>query len=394
MIDESSMRELVLKRALPLSAFECELDEVLNGYAAESLTAQRDSPAFDNSMFDGYALSESDLRSDAVLHLSGEQAAGPDHGLNVKNGECIRIFTGAPLPENTAAVIMQEDTVAEGNKITLRDTTERNFGIRRQGADVCKGQKILRAGQRITPALVGLLASQGFTRIAIGRKPRISILCTGNEIRPAGENLKPGEIHESNGAMLSALFKNEASSTPGVTLVSDSLEAIREAIREKSENQDVLLISGGMSVGEYDFVPRALKEEGFEIEGYKVRVKPGKPFLFGTRGRQLVFGFPGNPVSAYLTALIFARPAILRLAGAEESELGLPISLATVEKDIQNPDDRPHYMRGNLQNGSFTPTGLQQSHALFGLSQSNAIVRISEKSSLRSGETIPVFLLP
>ncbi|MEO8206470.1 MAG: gephyrin-like molybdotransferase Glp [Chthoniobacterales bacterium] len=393
MMDESSMRELVLKHALPLSAFECSLEDALDGFAAEALLAKRDSPAFDNSMFDGYAIAESALRPETILHLAGEQAAGADKKLRVKNGECIRIFTGAPLPENTAAVIMQEDTVATGAAITLRDVPEPGFGIRRRGADVCTGQKIVRAGQRITPTLVGLLASQGFTEIAVGRKPRIAILCTGNEIREAGAELSEGEIYESNGAMLSALFRKEANSTPSFTLVPDSLEEVRTAIREKSQNRDVLLISGGMSVGEYDFVPHALEAEGFQIEGYKVRLKPGKPFLFGTRGKQLVFGFPGNPVSAYVTALLFARPALLRLAGAEDNALSLPTSLAKLESAVTNSDDRPHYVRGIVQNGTFTLSGLQQSHALFALSQANALLRIPENTTLAKGETAIISLL-
>ncbi|MEO6848278.1 MAG: gephyrin-like molybdotransferase Glp [Chthoniobacterales bacterium] len=394
MIDEFSMRRLALEKAFPLPPVTCSLEQSLDCFAAENIIAPLESPSFDNSTFDGYAICDSDLAAGARLTLKGEQPAGVDRGLRVNKGECIRIFTGAPLPANTAAVVMQEDTRQEEGIVIFSEATNSAFGIRRKGMDVCKGQQLIAVGQRLTPPLAGLLASQGFSKISVGSKPRISILCTGNEIRRSGEERVAGEIYESNGIMLSLLFRHDAKTLPDTALVRDSLEEVREAIREKSENTDVLLICGGMSVGAYDFVPRALELEGFQIEAHRVRLKPGKPFLYGTRGTQHVFGFPGNPVSAYVTALLFARPVILRLAGAEEKALGLLEIHASVTEAISNPDDRPHYVRGNYLKGVFAPSPMQQSHALFRLSQSNALLRMAENTSLKQGEFASIFLLP
>ncbi|PYK08042.1 MAG: molybdopterin molybdenumtransferase MoeA, partial [Verrucomicrobia bacterium] len=259
--------------------------------------------------------------------------------------------------------------------------------IRRRGCDLAEGQRILAKGERIRAATAALLASQGFTELIVGGDVNAAIISTGDELVKPGKKIKAGQIYESNSALLNGLLKRCGAVVDSVEHCRDEPESLIEAIKRAIKNH-ILIISGGVSVGEHDLVKAALGDLDAQIDIWRVAIKPGKPFLFGKIGECLVFGLPGNPVSAFVTCLQFVRPAILKMMGA--TDLDLPQVPAKLTVDLTNDSDRAHYIRGKLEHGKFTPVGRQESHALFGLSQSNALLRLAVGQSLRVGEIVDV----
>jgi molybdopterin molybdotransferase len=322
-----------------------------------------------------------------ILRVIGEQPAALDRQLRISAGEAVRIFTGAPMPAGADAVVMQEDVTREGRQIVVNVDVDPGEFVRRRGCDLAEGQKIVAKGERIHPATIALLASQGFTQISVGGEVDAAIISTGDELVRAGEEIKPGQIYESNSVLLQALLQRCNAAVKSVRHCKDNAESLRNTL-EEAIKYSVLIISGGVSVGEHDLVQPTLRSLGAKIDIWRVAIKPGKPFLFGRAGGCAVFGLPGNPVSAFVTFLYFVRPAILKMMGA--SNLDLPKVPAKLLVDLRNESDRPHYVRGRFENGTFAPVGRQESHALFGLSQSNALLRLEVGEARTGGESVNV----
>ena len=391
MTSETEAIDAVLARVTALPDRSVALIDSLGRFAARDVFAQRPLPTFDNSAMDGYAVQAASGRAGARLQVIGEQPAGADRGLTIKAGEAIRIFTGAPLPAGADAVIMQEDVTTEGETIVLQGSVEPGEFVRRKGSDLAEGQKILARGAPVAPQTLALLASQGMAQIEVGGMPQVAIVSTGDELLHLGERPRPGQIFESNSIMLRALALGAGTDITLVEHCGDDLENLTELFR-RGLQADALIVSGGVSVGDRDFVKPALRALGAEIDLWRVAIKPGKPFLFGRAGRCCIFGLPGNPVSAFVTFLKFVRPALLKMAGAADEFLGLREATARLANEVTNPGDRPHYLRGRLTNGLFSPVGRQESHALFGLSRANALLRIAPGSDLAAGANVTVEL--
>ena len=409
MIGEEEARRRILEAVGALDERAVVLANALDCFAAQDYFARLSLPAFDNSAMDGYAVVASSCNKGERLRVIGEQPAGPDRKLLVGRGEAVRIFTGAPYPEGADAIVMQEDVTRDDTHIIVNVDVEGGDFLRRRGCDLTEGQIILARGERIHPATVALLASQGFAEVVVGGKATAAIISTGDELVNPGEEVQAGQIYDSNSALLSALLHRIGVSATAVEHCRDDRESLGAAIKRGIKN-NVLVISGGVSVGEHDLVKNVLCELGAKIEIWRVAVKPGKPFLFGwfesksgdSAGETLagatgtmpvlhkcfVFGLPGNPVSAFVTFLQFVRPAILRMMGA--TSLELPQFPAKVAVDLTNEGDRPHYIRGKLEHGTFTPVGRQESHALFGLKQANALLRIGVGESVKADEIVDV----
>ncbi len=386
-ISEEEARRRILEKVRPLDERAVPLTGALDCFAAEDYFARLPLPVFDNSAMDGYAVVASSCKKGERLHVIGEQPAGPDRKLRVAGGEAVRIFTGAPVPQGADAIVMQEDITCEGTDISLNVGVETGEFVRRRGCDLAEGQMILARGERIRAATVALLASQGFANVIVGGKATAAVISTGDELVKPGEELQAGQIYDSNSAFLSSLLQRCGVSATVVEHCRDDRKSLDDAINRGIKNH-ILIISGGVSVGEHDLVKEALRELGVKIEIWRVAVKPGKPFLFGNLGDCLVFGLPGNPVSAFVTFLQFVRPAILRLMGAINLDLAqVPAKLAV---DLTSDGDRPHYIRGKLEHGEFMPFGRQESHALFGLSQANALLRVGVGQSLKADQIVDV----
>jgi molybdopterin molybdotransferase len=387
MISEEEARKKILETIRPLPLRRLSLSEALGSFAAEDYFARLPLPAFDNSAMDGYAVMATSGTRGARLRVTGEQPAGRDKQLRVSSGEAVRIFTGAPIPAGADAIVMQEDVTRDSDGIVTNTDVEAGEFIRRRGCDLAEGQRILAKGERLRSATIALLASQGIADVAVGAEVNAAIISTGDELVKPGGKLDPGQIYESNSALLRALLQRCGAAVNLVKHCRDERESLIEGIKRSMRNH-VLIISGGVSVGEHDLVNDALRELGMQIDIWRVAIKPGKPFLFGNIGECAVFGLPGNPVSAFVTSLQFVRPAILKMMGA--TNLDLPQLPAKLAVDLTNEGDRAHYIRGKLEQGTFTPIGRQESHALFGLSQSNALLRLDLGQSLKADQIVAV----
>jgi len=386
MIEVAEALEQMLAHAAPRASVGLPLLEAVGTHAAREVLATVALPGFDNSAMDGYAVRAAEALRGARLRVVEEQAAGVDRGLLLPMASAIRIFTGAPLPEGADAVVMQEDVERDGDEIVIHDEVAAGQFIRRKGSDVCAGQVLLRRGDLITPARAGLLASQGRVQVDVLAAPRAGLLSTGDELVPPGQPLHPGQIYNSNAVMLTAMLRECGVREVTAVHCGDELETTKAALRSLFDGSDVVLLSGGVSVGERDQVKPALKALGFSIELWRIKMKPGKPFVFATgrwRGEpKLVFGLPGNPVSAFATFRVLVRPVLDVMRGATSEAAELEITLGEA---VTNEGDRPHYVRGRVEAGVFWPQGVQRSDALFGLSQSNALLRVDCGESLAAG---------
>lgn len=387
MISEAEARAKILGAVRPLPPRKMSIFQALDHFAAEDYFARLPLPIFDNSAMDGYAVLASDCKSGSRLHVIGEQPAGVDRKLRVSNGEAIRIFTGAPIPAGANAIVMQEDVARTGDEIVVNIDVDVDEFVRKRGCDLGEGQKILGKGERIVATRLALLASQGLAEVLVGGEARGAIISTGDELATPGEKLQPGQIYDSNSILLQSLLKRSGAIVASAQHCGDDAKSLRKAFQTAAKSE-IAIVSGGVSVGEHDLVQSTLRDLGAKIDIWRVAIKPGKPFLFGQLGRCFVFGLPGNPVSAFVTFLQFVRPAILKMMGA--NDLDLPKLPAKLTVDLTNDSERAHYLRGKLENGNFAPIGRQESHALFGLSQSNALLRVETGESFKAGEIVQV----
>jgi molybdopterin molybdotransferase len=389
MISETDARAKILEAVRPLPAQKMSILQALDRFAAENHFARLPLPMFDNSAMDGYAVIARDCRKGARFRIVGEQPAGIDRKLHVSNGNAVRIFTGAPMPAGADAIVMQEDVTRDGDEIVVNTDVEPGEFVRSRGCDLGEGQKILSTGERITAATVALLASQGFGEVLVGGEVSAAIISTGDELAKPGAKLGPGQIYDSNSVLLQALLDGAGAKVASSERCSDDADSLRKAFLVGAESE-IVVVTGGVSVGEHDFVQQTLRTLGARIDIWRVAIKPGKPFLFGRLGNAFVFGLPGNPVSAFVTFLQFVRPAILKMMGAANTDLQKALARLSVE--LNNDSERAHYFRGKFEDGGFTPIGRQESHALFGLSQSNALLRLASGENRKSGEMVEVEL--
>jgi molybdopterin molybdotransferase len=391
MLTEYDALSSILATVRPLDSEELPLFEAGGRIIAETVTAQISLPRFDNSTMDGYAVRAADAVAGAGLRVVGEQPAGPDLGLKVDAGTAVRVYTGASIPAGANAVVMQEDCDRQGNHVMIRESAAPGEFIRVRGGDLCEGQKIAETGARLSGPLLAMLASQGKDRVRVFGQPNVAILATGSELKTPGVPLGPGEIYETNRVMLQELVRGAGGIPRLFDPVPDQEPEHLHALRDAASD-DAIVIAGGVSVGERDLVKSTLKKLGCEIELWRVAVRPGKPFLFGRLKNTWVFGLPGNPVSAFVTFVLFVRPALLAMQGWRGASVTK--TQAIISKSVTNRGERPHYLRGNLEAGRFTPFDNQESHALFALSRANALLRIGAGEEFKENQGVEVMLIP
>src|SRR5437016_496083 len=308
MISEAEARAKILEAVRTLPPRKMSILQALDHFAAEDYFARLPLPNFDNSAMDGYAVLASDCKPGKRLRVTGEQPAGVDRRLRVSNGEAIRIFTGAPMPQGADAIVMQEDVTRDGNEIVVNVDVDVNEFVRKRGCDLGEGQKILGKGERIRATMLAVLASQGFSEVLVGGEVRAAIISTGDELAKPGQKIQPGQIYESNSLLLQSLLKRCPANVASAENCSDQSDSLRKAIQSAAKNE-ILIVTGGVSVGEHDLVQSTLRDLGAKIDIWRVAIKPGKPFLFGQLGKCFGFGLPGNPVSAVVTFWHVVRPA-------------------------------------------------------------------------------------
>lgn len=356
-IDEA--RAAVLDQARPLAAEPVPLRDALGRVLAEDVVAAGDVPAFDNSAMDGFAVRSGP--AGRTLRIVDESRAGAPAASALGDGEAIRISTGAQIPAGADAVLQIERVRVNGDAVTLDEDVTPGRNLRPAGDDLRAGDTILRAGARLGAAELGLAAACGRATVSCARVPNVVVLATGDELVAPGDPLGPGQLHETNGLTLAALATHAGAHVAAIGVVRDTAEETRTAIADALERADVVVLSGGVSVGPHDHVKPALAELGVEETFWGVALRPGRPTWFGTRGDVLVFGLPGNPVSAMVTFILFARPALTALQGAPRVPEREKAHLAT---ELPRHPDRDECVRVILRDGVATPTGPQGSHQL------------------------------
>ena len=373
------------------------LMDALNRVLSADVVAPLDLPPFDNSAMDGYAVRAADVvgaspEKPVALRLVGRVAAGEVFAGEVGTGECVRLFTGSPFPRGADAVVMQEDTRVEASSagvVGLLDGVKPWENVRLRGEDVKCGETLLRVGERLTAGRMGLCAALGFAEVTATRRPVVGLLATGSELREAGGPLGPGEIYESNRALLAPLVRAAGAEARVYPLLPDTAEATRAALVRALAECDAVITSGGVSVGEFDFVKSAFEQLGGTLDLWKVAIKPGKPFVFGRLNGKCLFGLPGNPISALVTFLLLVRPALLKLQGA--SEMFLPSHPASLAEPLVNRGDRRHFMRVRVDaEGRVHLAGMQASHALGALAAANGLVDVPPCTTWPAGSAVRV----
>jgi molybdopterin molybdotransferase len=341
-------RKLVLADAKPLPVEQVPLAEACCRILASDLAAQRTQPPADVSAMDGYAVRAADVATmPARLHVIGEVAAGRPFEREVQAGEAARIFTGGVIPAGADTVVIQEMTKRDGDAVIIERGDSSGRNIRRKGLDFSAGDVALAAGRRLGPRQLALAAAMNHAGVPVHRRPRVAILATGDELVPPGSAPGPGQIVHSNGFALMAIVRAEGAEVLDLGIVPDRLDATVAAVRRaREERTDVLVTTGGASVGDYDFVRKALATEGMALSFWKVAMRPGRPLMHGRLDGMQVLGLPGNPVSSFVCAILFLVPLLRILAG--RSDIAPPIEEAVLGSALPQNDERADYLRAVL----------------------------------------------
>jgi len=398
--DLETARDLVLDRARPLGGEPVALHDARGRVLAEDVISDEPVPGFDNSAMDGFAVRSADTAAAAesspvVLRLVGESRAGVPAATELAQGEAIAISTGAVVPAGADAVVPVERAISRDGSVELVEAVPRGRHLRRAGEDVEPGQTVISRGTRIRPAELGVLASVGRESVLCSKRPAVAVLTTGDELVPPGSPLRPGEIRNSNAYSIPALAEAAGAPVVAVETVGDDPAATAEAVGRILE-ADVAVVCGGVSVGEHDHVRPALAELGVREVFWGIALKPGKPTWFGTRGEgNLVFGLPGNPVSAMVTFMLLVRPALAVLSGADPSALR---GSGVLDEDLPRAPNRTHAVRCRLSFAAdgwhLRSTGAQGSHVLTSMLGADCVAILpADGREFRAGERVEFELL-
>ena len=393
MISLAEARALIAEKILPLPAQPTSLEMAHGRRLREDILADEDQPAFDRSAMDGYAVGLED--DSKQFRIVGEIQPGTAPPFQINRGECARIFTGAQIPAGASQVLMQEHVRVEGG-IIFPSQRSRVTQIRQRGEDARKGDLLLRSGARLGAGELALLASLGVVEPKVSAPVRVAHLVTGNELVEPAVKPGPGQIRDSNSTLVAALIRQFGGEISLQENVADDFNLLLERVRAVSDNYDLLLVSGGASVGDYDFGKRLLGALGCQIHFEQINLRPGKPLVFATRGEQVAFILPGNPVSHFVTMQVAVRLALERFAGAEASWPLVNLRLA--EAFNHRPDARETFWPGRVAvvNGELVVRALrwQSSGDVTGLTGANALLQLtSNTGSPKAGDLVPVLML-
>jgi molybdopterin molybdotransferase len=379
MLDFELARQRILEQVTPLPTELIPVHDADGRVLAADLISAIDLPSFDYSAMDGYAVAAADVAGEGPwqLTVSIEQRAGAT-ALDLPPGSAARIFTGAALPRGADSVVMQEDVMREGDRVVLRSAPRRGSHVRRQGEDLARGAVAMTRGTRLNPFRLGLLAALDQGQVQVVKRPKVALVCTGDELRDAGSQARPGSIPDSNGPSLAALARRAGAEIVLVSRSGDDFDQTRAALRAALTAGDVLLTVGGVSVGDHDVVKQALEAEGVTLDFWKVKIKPGKPLAFGRHGAGFVLGLPGNPVSAQLTLSLFGLPLLRALQGDAQP---LPTSTRVhVASALAQKPGRLGFYRARLEGDVAHVHDNQASGAPTSMAFADALVMVPEDS--------------
>lgn len=399
MLTVAEARQRILRRIVTLDAEGVLLDESHGRVLAEDVRSERDVPPFANSAMDGYAVLAAEVgraspASPVRLKVVGEVRAGSPPPASVGPGTALRIMTGAMVPDGADAVVRVEDTTETDGQVEIRAAVERGTSLRAAGTDIRKGDIVATAGRVITPGLVGVVASAGRTQVRCVRRPRVLVLTTGDELREAGQALQPGQITNTNRYTLAAAVEEAGGVVIDAGIARDERADLLDRL-QSGRNADLLVTTGGVSMGAYDLV-RHLMEASNQIDFWQVALRPGKPLLFGELGGSPLIGLPGNPVSTLVCFELFVRPALLKLQGRRD--LDRPRLTAVTQDKLTNPPHLEQYFRGIAQRDGdrvlVRLTGDQGSHVLRSMADANCLIVVPQGTSqVSEGETVTIIPL-
>jgi len=396
MISVDEARSRILGSLRPTPAEIVALADAWNRVTAEGIPARLTQPPADVSAMDGYALRAADGALNASLRVIGAAPAGHPFDGQVGSGETVRLFTGSVVPAGADAILLQEDATRDGDTVRVNEAVTAGRHIRRAGQDFARGDIVIPPGRRITARDVGLAAAANHPWLAVHRRPRVAILATGDEIAMPGEPIPPGGIVSSNSHALAALVR-AAGGQPVILPIARDEHAAIGAVADAVGGMDMLVTTGGASVGDHDLVIAALQARGMTLDFWQIAMRPGKPLLFGQLGATPVLGLPGNPVSAMVCAILFLLPALFRLSGLPAAPP--PVSSAILGAAVKANDKRADHLRASVSTDAagrtvVTPVAVQDSAMLRRLAQADAlIVRAPHAPALPAGAEVGIIRL-
>jgi molybdopterin molybdotransferase len=397
MIPVADARRRILEAFSALPAEQVAISQADGRVLAQDVAARVTKPPQDVSAMDGYAVRAVDVASVPVdLKVVGEAPAGGAYDRSLAQGEAVRIFTGGPLPEGADAIVIQENTDRDGDRVTVRKSADAGRFVRARGLDFHAGDIGCTAGERLGARQIGLIAAMNVPWVMVTRRPRIAILGTGDEIVNPGDPLGPNQIISSNSLALAAIAREAGAEALNLGIATDNEASLRGMIAG-ARQADLLVVSGGMSVGEHDLVRHVLGDDGLALDFWKIAMRPGKPLTFGRLGDTPMLGLPGNPVSTLVCGHLFLRPAIGRMLGLAREDDGE--DRAQLGSDLKANDEREDYLRARLErdaqgNWIATPFGAQDSSMLATLARADClVVRAPHAPASPAGETVRIVRL-
>ena len=394
MIIVEEAKGLLFSRINPTRAEKISIDEAYGYILAEDISAPIDLPIFDASSVDGYAVNyELGIKNYDFFKIIGEIKAGDNKIIELKPGEAIRLYTGSIVPGSASELLMQEQVTREGDAVILNDTYKSGNYIRNQGSQLKKGDIVAQKGIFLHPGAIGFLASMGISEVSIYPKPELSFIVTGNEIIKPGIPLAPGQIYESNSFALLAALKQMHINPMHMLNAIDTREELDKQLAIAIKDSDIVLLTGGISVGEYDLVYNALKDAGAETLFYKVAQRPGKPLWAGYLGDKWIFALPGNPASVMACFYEYVYPAIRMMCGFSKPELKkVKMKLLSA---INDSGDRASFIRAKIKDAGVMPEQKQDSGMMISFAEGDALIYIpKEITHIAKDETVEVHLLP
>ena len=391
MISVSEAKEIVNKNVTTLPPKKLNLLEAAGKILASDVYSEFDIPAFDQSSMDGYAIRFED--KETLLNIKGELPAGTSQRLSIYPGEAARIFTGAPLPEGADTVVMQEKVKVHSDKIKVEDPgLKRAINVRIIGSETKRGSLALKQGTILSPAAIGFLAGIGIVEVLVYPTPSISLIVTGKELQIPGKPLQHGQVYESNSYSLRAALQKEGIHEIQLMIADDDLTELTHLLKKALDLSDIVLLAGGVSVGDYDFVIEATKQCGVQQLFHKVKQRPGKPLYFGKKGNKLVFGLPGNPSSVLTCFYQYVIPALRLLSPGNSNLRTLNVPLS---KCYAKQVGLTHFLKGYFDGETALALDAQESYRMRSYAQSNCLIEIDEDvTECNEGTSVKIYLLP
>ncbi|MCU0381997.1 MAG: molybdopterin molybdotransferase MoeA [Chitinophagaceae bacterium] len=393
MITVTQAKELIALHTQTAEPVRMPLPEAAGLVLAEDVLSPLDIPAYPQASMDGYALNFDGYKAHGQLEMAGVVAAGSDAEPVLQPSQAMRIFTGAAVPEGADTIVIQEKSgVHEGKLVIQDDQLQKGLNVRPRGSEISAGELALPKGSRLSPAAIGFLTGIGLTHVTVYPPPSVCIIVTGNELQDPGQPLKHGQVYESNSHTLRAVLAPLHITRITVDRSADSLETLTAVLEKAVSEHDMVLLNGGISVGDYDYVLKATELCGIDKIFHKIKQKPGKPIYFGTKDRKLVFGLPGNPASVLTCFYEYVTVALEKLFHARP---GIQRITAPLAQPFKKPAGLTHFLKGYYDGSSVLPLDAQESYRLSSFARANCLIVIEEDITYcEKGEMVEVHLLP